>query len=106
MRSIGSPPRAAAKTLSDGGWGRAVYAAADAGACTEAEAARLVRSFLSAGVDTTVNGIGHLILALATPPRRMDRAPRRFPAGEARIRGKPALGFDRPDFLPHDDARG
>ena len=37
----------------------AVYAAADRGECTESEAERLVRSFLSAGVDTTINGIGH-----------------------------------------------
>lgn len=56
------------ENLSDDGWGSAVYAAADVEACTPAEAERLVRSFLSAGVDTTVNGIGHMILALATHP--------------------------------------
>lgn len=54
--------------LAKGGWGAAVYAAADAGDCTAAEAERLVRSFLSAGVDTTVNGIGNLMLALVTHP--------------------------------------
>jgi len=56
------------ENLAPGGWGMAVYEAADAGACTAEEAERLVRSFLSAGVDTTVNGISHLILGLASFP--------------------------------------
>lgn len=56
------------ENLKPGGWGMAVYEAADAGECTEEEAARLVRSFLTAGVDTTVNGIAHLVLALAEHP--------------------------------------
>jgi cytochrome P450 len=51
-----------------GGWGMQVFEAADRGECTEQEAERLVRSFLSAGVDTTVNGIGHMLLAFATHP--------------------------------------
>ena len=55
-------------SLAPGGWGAAIYDAADEGLCTESEAALLVRSLLSAGVDTTVNGIGHLILALASHP--------------------------------------
>lgn len=59
--------------LKPGGWGWAVYEAADRGECSEDEAARLVRSFLSAGLDTTVNGIGHLILALATFPGQWDK---------------------------------
>jgi cytochrome P450 len=54
--------------LKPGGWGMAVYEAADRGECTPEEAERLVRSFLSAGVDTTVNGIAHLVLALAEHP--------------------------------------
>jgi 4-methoxybenzoate monooxygenase (O-demethylating) len=56
------------KNLLPGGWGMAVFEAADRGECSEAEAERLVRSFLSAGVDTTVNGIGHMLLAFATHP--------------------------------------
>jgi 4-methoxybenzoate monooxygenase (O-demethylating) len=59
--------------LSPGGWGMAIYEAADRGECSEAEAALLVRSFLSAGVDTTVNGIGHLLLALAQNPDQYAR---------------------------------
>jgi cytochrome P450 len=54
--------------LAPGGWGMAVFEAADRGECTESEAERLVRSFLSAGVDTTVNGIAHMLLAFATHP--------------------------------------
>jgi len=61
------------ENLSPGGWGAALYEAADRGDCTEAEAERLVRSFLTAGVDTTVNGIGQMMLALATHPDQWDR---------------------------------
>jgi 4-methoxybenzoate monooxygenase (O-demethylating) len=61
------------RSLSPGGWGMAVYEAADRGECTEAEAELLVRSLLSAGVDTTVNGISHAVLALATHPESWDK---------------------------------
>jgi cytochrome P450 len=56
------------ENLLPGGWGMAVFDAADRGECSEAEAERLVRSFLSAGVDTTVNGIAHMVLGFATHP--------------------------------------
>ncbi|WP_225883603.1 cytochrome P450 [Sphingomonas aliaeris] len=68
------------ENLSPDGWGAGVYAAADRGECSEAEAERLVRSFLTAGIDTTVNGIGHLVLALATHPDEY-----------ANVRANPAL---------------
>ena len=48
----------------------AVHEAAARGECTEAEAERLVRSFLSAGVDTTVNGIGNMLYAFAQHPEQ------------------------------------
>ncbi|MDT0510103.1 cytochrome P450 [Novosphingobium sp. MMS21-SN21R] len=54
--------------LKPDGWGREVYAAADRGDCSEDEAQRLVRSFLSAGVDTTVNGIANLVFAFTQFP--------------------------------------
>lgn len=54
--------------LKPGGWGMAVYEAADRGECSHDEAERLVRSFLTAGVDTTVNGIANLVLAFAQNP--------------------------------------
>ncbi len=56
------------ENLKPGGWGMAVYEAADRGDCSPAEAERLVRSFLTAGVDTTVNGIANLVLAFAQNP--------------------------------------
>jgi cytochrome P450 len=59
--------------LTSGGWGLEVYAAADRGECTDEEAARLVRSILSAGVDTTVNGIGNMIYAFTRFRDQWDR---------------------------------
>lgn len=73
------------ENLKPDGWGMRVYEAADRGDCTAGEAERLVRSFLTAGVDTTVNGIGNLLLALARHPDQWERlrnqpslAPRAF----------------------------
>jgi 4-methoxybenzoate monooxygenase (O-demethylating) len=66
--------------LKPGGWGMAVYEAADRGECGHDEAERLVRSFLSAGVDTTVNGIANMLLAFAE-----------FPDEWAKLRANPAL---------------
>jgi cytochrome P450 len=60
-------------SLKAGGWGMAVYEAADRGECSAEEAERLVRSFMTAGVDTTVNGIAHLVLALASSPDQFVR---------------------------------
>lgn len=54
--------------LQPGGLGEKIFAAADRGECDEAEAERLVRSLLTAGVDTTVNAIANLIHALAEHP--------------------------------------
>ncbi|MFK8042239.1 MAG: cytochrome P450 [Congregibacter sp.] len=61
------------ENLKPGGWGQDVFAAADRGECTSDEAERLVRSMLSAGVDTTVNGIGHLVLALTEYPDEWEK---------------------------------
>ncbi|MDP3627229.1 MAG: cytochrome P450, partial [Hydrogenophaga sp.] len=56
------------ENLRPGGFGDLIYQAADAGEITVEEAPLLVRSFLSAGVDTTVNGIGNAILCMANHP--------------------------------------
>lgn len=48
--------------------GAAIFAAADAGEITEDEAGLLVRIFISAGMDTTINGIGFALEALAQRP--------------------------------------
>jgi cytochrome P450 len=56
--------------LRPGGFGDLIYQAADAGEISHEEAPLLVRSFLSAGVDTTVNGIGNALLCLAQHPEQ------------------------------------
>jgi 4-methoxybenzoate monooxygenase (O-demethylating) len=59
--------------LKPGGWGAAVFASVDRGECSEVEAERLVRSLLTAGVDTTVNGISNMINAFALHPDQWAR---------------------------------
>lgn len=61
------------ENLKPGGWGMQVFDAADRGECSPEEAERLVRSFLTAGVDTTVNGIGNMIYAFTRFPGEWDR---------------------------------
>ena len=61
------------EALTPGGWGSAVYDAADRGVCSEDEAERLVRSFLTAGVDTTVNGIGNMLAAFVQFPEEWEK---------------------------------
>lgn len=60
------------QNLAADGWGMQVFHAVDAGECSEDEAERLVRSLLSAGLDTTVNGIGNLLYALALYPDQWE----------------------------------
>ena len=50
------------------GFGTAIYAAADRGEIGAEEAPLLVKALLSAGVDTTVNGIGAALAAYAAHP--------------------------------------
>ena len=68
------------ENLAPGGFGACIHARADAGVITPEEAPLLVRSLLSAGIDTTVNGIGAAIYCLA-----------RFPDQLAKLRGDPSL---------------
>lgn len=56
------------ENLAPGGLGLRIYEAADAGDIDEREAALLVRTFVGAGVDTTMYGMGTAIHALATHP--------------------------------------
>lgn len=56
------------KALRPGGLGHLIYQAADTGEITHEQAPMLVRSFLSAGVDTTINGIANVLLTLARHP--------------------------------------
>jgi 4-methoxybenzoate monooxygenase (O-demethylating) len=61
------------ESLAPGGWGMAVYDGAQRGECSEEEAERLVRSFLSAGVDTTVNGLSNMLHGFCLYPEQWKR---------------------------------
>lgn len=56
--------------LRPGAFGSQVWDAFDAGEIDTEEAATLVRSMLTAGLDTTVNGIANAIYAFATHPEQ------------------------------------
>jgi len=56
--------------LAPGGLGMQIFDAVDAGELSEAEAGMLVRSFLSAGIDTTVYGLGNALYCLASHPEQ------------------------------------
>lgn len=68
------------EALSPNGFGARIWAAADAGEITPEQAPLLVRSLLTAGVDTTVYGIGNAVQALSAHPEQW-----------AALRAKPAL---------------
>ena len=54
--------------LAPGGLGMQIFEAVDSGELTEPEAGMLVRSFLSAGSDTTVYGLGNALHCFASYP--------------------------------------
>src|ERR1700758_2173940 len=56
--------------LAPDGLGMQIFNAVDSGDLTEAEAGMLVRSFLSAGVDTTVYGLGNALYCFAKYPQQ------------------------------------
>ncbi|GHE11700.1 cytochrome P450 [Klenkia taihuensis] len=56
------------EVLAPAGFGADIWAAADRGELTHAQAPLVVRSLLTAGVDTTVHGIGAVLHALAVTP--------------------------------------
>jgi cytochrome P450 len=59
--------------LAPGKWGQDIHHFAAEAGFEEAEREVLVRSFLSAGVDTTINGIGNLLYAFAQHPAEWAR---------------------------------
>jgi cytochrome P450 len=73
------------EALSPTGFGAQVHAAVATGELSEEEAPMVVRSLLTAGVDTTVSGIGAAVYCLA-----------RFPDQFRRLREEPSL--TRPAF--------
>jgi 4-methoxybenzoate monooxygenase (O-demethylating) len=54
--------------LAPDGLGMKIFDAVDGGELSEEEAGMLVRSFLSAGIDTTVYGLGNALYCFATNP--------------------------------------
>jgi cytochrome P450 len=61
------------ENLAPGGFGACIHARVDTGDITAGEAPLLVRSLLSAGLDTTVNGIGAAVYCLARYPEEFAR---------------------------------
>ncbi|WP_369138672.1 cytochrome P450 [Modestobacter versicolor] len=61
------------EALTDDGFGAAIWAAADRGEITPNQAPLVVRSLLTAGVDTTVHAISAILYALATNPDQWAR---------------------------------
>jgi cytochrome P450 len=58
--------------LSKDGFGAQIWAAADRGDITQSQAPLIVRSLLTAGVDTTVNGIAAVLFAFASHPEQWE----------------------------------
>jgi cytochrome P450 len=56
--------------LAPDGLGMKIFDAVDAGELSEEEAGMLVRSFLSAGIDTTVYGLGNALWCFASNPEQ------------------------------------
>jgi cytochrome P450 len=74
--------------------GAKVYEHADSGDVTEQEAALLVRSFLSAGIDTTIFALGNLMLCFAEHPAEWQKL-RQDPA-KVRPAIEEAIRFESP----------
>jgi 4-methoxybenzoate monooxygenase (O-demethylating) len=80
--------------LAPDGFGARIWAAADRGDLTAEQAPLVVRSLLSAGVDTTVHGLGALLYALSVDPAAW-RAVRSDP-GLARVAFDEAVRWQSP----------
>jgi len=80
--------------LAPDGLGMQIFQAVDSGALMEAEAGMLVRSFLSAGIDTTVFGLGNALYCFARYPEQWT-ALRKNPALN-RLAFEEVLRFEAP----------
>ena len=80
--------------LAPGGFGACVHAFSDSGEITADEAPLLVRSLLSAGLDTTVNGLGAALYCLARYPEQMAKL--RTDPSLARNAFEEAVRFESP----------
>jgi hypothetical protein len=82
------------EALAPGGFGAQIWAAADRGDITPEQAPLVVRSLLSAGVDTTVHGLGAVLYAFATRPDQWQLL-RRSP-GLVRVAFDEAVRWESP----------
>ena len=80
--------------LAPHGFGAEIHAAVDTGELTPEEAPLIVRSLLTAGVDTTVNGIGAAVYCLARFPEQWQRL--RSDPSLARAAFEEAVRFESP----------
>jgi cytochrome P450 len=80
--------------LAPQGFGAEIHAAVDTGEITAEEAPLIVRSLLTAGVDTTVNGIGAALYCLARFPEQWDHL--RADPSLARAAFEEAVRFESP----------
>jgi len=80
--------------LSDGGFGAQIWAAADRGDITHDQAPLIVRSLLSAGVDTTIHGISAVMYSFASNPDQWQRL--RTEPGLARVAFDEAVRWESP----------
>ncbi|MGH7152487.1 MAG: cytochrome P450 [Acetobacteraceae bacterium] len=81
-------------SLEPGGFGADIHGFADRGELSREEAEAVVRSVLTAGVDTTVNGIGAAIYCLARFPDQFQLL--RGDPGLARAAFEEAVRFESP----------
>ncbi|WP_432534389.1 cytochrome P450 [Kineococcus arenarius] len=63
----------AREVLAPEGFGAQIWAASDTGDISPQQAPLIVRSLLTAGVDTTVHGIGAVLYAFASNPEQYER---------------------------------
>jgi cytochrome P450 len=82
------------ENLAPDGLGAKIHAAADAGEIAREDAPMLVRSLLSAGIDTTVNGLGAAIYCLSRFPDQWRRL--RCDPSLARAAFEEAIRFESP----------
>lgn len=82
------------ESLAPHGFGAEIHAAVDSGELTAEEAPLVVRSLLTAGVDTTVNGLGAALYCLARFPEQWQRL--RADPSLARAAFEEAIRFESP----------
>ncbi|TSD55285.1 cytochrome P450 [Aeromicrobium piscarium] len=83
------------EALTPGGLGDQVYATVDEGQLDEEEAALVIRSFLSAGVDTTIFALGTALLCFANNPDQWDYV-REDPSKRIRPAFEEVLRYESP----------